>query len=137
MTTSPVILIETWIGDADDVAIVSESVTLNGDDEVIDYDFCVHVFYEVRHSGADGEGIWIDFVCDAQVIGCVFGSCRDRDANALANDSDFCFGDAETVFLLPHLTLIQHLLNHHQEGCALVQVDWCFPTLGVSECEAE
>lgn len=23
------------------------------------------------------------------------------------------------VFLLPHLTLIQHLLNHHQEGCAV------------------
>ena len=51
MTTSPVILIETWIGDADDVAIVSESVTLNGDDEVIDYDFYVHVFYGVRHWG--------------------------------------------------------------------------------------
>lgn len=53
MTTSPVILIETWIGDADDVAIVSESVTLNGDDEVIDYDFCVHVFYEVKHWGQE------------------------------------------------------------------------------------
>ena len=51
MTTSPVILIETWIGDADDAAIVSESVTLNGDDEVIDYDFCEHVFYEVKHWG--------------------------------------------------------------------------------------
>ena len=42
-------LIEIWIGDADDEAIVTESATSNGDDEANDFGFCAHVFSEGRH----------------------------------------------------------------------------------------
>jgi len=126
-----------WIGDADDGAIVNESATSNGDDEANDFGSCARVFYEGRHCVADDEEIENGFVYDGLEIGFAFVFCRNHDANVLAKDSDFCFGDEETASLLPPLTLSPCPPNHHQEGFSLVQVDWNSQAHFSSECEAK